>query len=386
MRFDNFFRHIGKMVPTSELDKDDYNALTHPTEEPFNSVPVYYNGLAKTIYHISTLQCVDYGACQQIPGEKLSFSEQKAREQRADRAKKSYGRTIGNDYVRIIYDDSTASIFCGETFEWKGWGIDMGNFAGIEIILQPLAGSCRTRLRINVVKEIGDFLSLADGRWRTYEDSVLPLVVRQLVIEVCMANHSEIRYAPKGSQTPCEWEWRDIFQPTKITQNMTELSAYCEGRHQEQLKQHKQEQLRKTVEDENRKEAEDSFPTDSRAVPIPIGASRTNSGLDNSMFPNKLLGTQGASVPNPTGVRGILSQFNFGARSTLANTSTSSVHSSHSAASSRASTVTRRSGPINFNRPGRAEDVAAKEKMEKIADLLAADEFGDDSFYQFYGC
>lgn len=202
-RFDNFINSIGKLYKPSELDSDEWTSVGK--NDKFNHLPIHFNGLAKLIYHVST----------QI--NETPFNEE---------SKLAFGRSIGNDYVKIFYDDSLDSCFSLRNFEFRSVTVDMSSFRGIEIVIKPLHGSNRSKLMVNLKTkpiDISKFFTICDGRWRVFPDEVLGKVVQDLCFEICMANHSENRHKTSNFLE------RDIFQPTKMSENLNETWFRVEG-------------------------------------------------------------------------------------------------------------------------------------------------------------
>jgi hypothetical protein len=202
-RFDDFINSIGKLYKPSELDSDEWTSVGK--NDKFNHLPIHFNGLAKLIYHVST----------QI--NETPFNEE---------SKLAFGRSIGNDYVKIFYDDSLDSCFSLRNFEFRSVTVDMSSFRGIEIVIKPLHGSNRSKLSVNLKTkpiDISKFFTICDGRWRIFPDEVLGKVVQDLCFEICMANHSENRHKT------CNFLERDIFQPTKMSENLNETWFRVEG-------------------------------------------------------------------------------------------------------------------------------------------------------------
>merc|ERR1711974_272766 len=137
----------------------------------FKRMPIYTNGLAKLIYHVST-------QVDEKPFSRESISV--------------FGRSIGNDYLKLFYDDSLDSNFSLKNFDYKSTSVDLSNFPGIEIVVKPIHGSNRSKVLVNLrtKPDISKFFTVCDGRWRVYPDEVLGKVIQDLCFEICMANHS----------------------------------------------------------------------------------------------------------------------------------------------------------------------------------------------------
>ena len=162
-RFQNFYEELGKM---EHFRKGEYKGGL--MDRDVNKIPIYNDNLTRILFHVNVL--ID------------------------PKASNAYGRTIGNDYIKIIYDES--GDYEPNKFSWEGMQQNFKEFIRYaQIIIKPIHGTKTSKLKVHVFKnEIADILCQNDGRYRIYDDDILHSVTRHLCLNICMANHSLVRY------------------------------------------------------------------------------------------------------------------------------------------------------------------------------------------------